>query len=57
MYLASYPIVRSMIVDKYIVSMSNAGIAIHALNGLDLEAKLSFTEMRKKNAATPIALR
>lgn len=51
-YRAMYPIARSLVVDKYILSMSNMGLEIHALEDMDIESTLSWTQAAKKS---PIA--
>ena len=49
-YRAAYPISRSRVVDKYIISMSNMGLEIHALADLDVASTLSWTQAAKKSA-------
>jgi uncharacterized secreted protein with C-terminal beta-propeller domain len=51
-YRAQYPIARSMVVDKFIISMSNIGLEIHALEDLDMQSTLSWTQAQKKVALT-----
>jgi hypothetical protein len=47
---AQYPIERSIILDRYVVSMSQAGLEIHALNKLELAASLTWTRVEKQVA-------
>jgi hypothetical protein len=50
-YRAQYPIARSLIIDEYILSLSNLGFEIHALSNLeDAKASLSWTAVQKKTA-------
>jgi uncharacterized secreted protein with C-terminal beta-propeller domain len=45
-----YAIERSIIVDKYILSLSSAGLEIHALSGLDLKASLTWKRVQQQVA-------
>jgi uncharacterized secreted protein with C-terminal beta-propeller domain len=49
-YRAQHPIQRSIVIDQFILSLSNLGIEIHALAGMDVKAALSWTTMQKKTA-------
>jgi uncharacterized secreted protein with C-terminal beta-propeller domain len=49
-YRAQYPIQRSIVIDQFILSLSNLGIEIHALADMDVKASLSWTKMQKKTA-------
>ena len=49
---AQYPVTRSMVVDKYILSLSAIGLEIHELADLDVAATLSWAKVQK---TTPIA--
>ena len=44
------PIERSIIIDKYVVSISQAGMAIHSLNKLHLAASLPWTRVAQQVA-------
>ena len=47
---AQYPVTRSMVVDKYILSLSPIGLEIHELGDLDVAATLSWAKVQKKTA-------
>jgi hypothetical protein len=47
---SQYPITRSMVVDKYILSLSNIGLEIHELGDLDVAAMLSWAKVQKTAA-------
>lgn len=47
---AQYPVTRSMIVDKYILSLSQIGLEIHELSDLDVAATLSWAAVEKHSA-------
>jgi hypothetical protein len=50
-YRAQYPISRSIIIDQFILSLSNLGFEIHALADLDdAKATVSWTAVQKKSA-------
>ena len=49
-YRAQYPVSRSIVVDKYILSLSDVGLEIHALEDLDVKATLSWTKVQKATA-------
>ncbi|MDQ3339086.1 MAG: beta-propeller domain-containing protein [Myxococcota bacterium] len=50
-YRAQHPISRSLIIDEYILSLSNLGFEIHALSNLeDAKASVSWTAVQKKTA-------
>jgi hypothetical protein len=49
-YSAQHPIQRSIIIDQFILSLSNLGIEIHALADMDVKAALSWTKVQKKTA-------
>jgi len=44
---AQYPVTRSLIVDKFILSFSNMGMEIHELADLDVAATLSWEKVQK----------
>jgi hypothetical protein len=43
---AQYPIERSIIVDRYVLSMSAAGLEIHSLKNLELAASLTWARVQ-----------
>jgi hypothetical protein len=49
-FRSQHPIQRSIVIDKFILSLSNLGIEIHALADMDVKAALSRTKMQKKTA-------
>jgi hypothetical protein len=49
-YGAQHPISRSIVVDKYILSLSSVGLEIHTLEDLDVKAALSWTKVQKTAA-------
>lgn len=49
-YRAQHPISRSIVVDKYILSLSSVGLEIHTLEDLDVKAALSWTKVQKTTA-------
>jgi uncharacterized secreted protein with C-terminal beta-propeller domain len=49
-YRAQYPITRSMVVDKFILSLSSIGLEIHELGDLDVAATLSWAKVQKTKA-------
>ena len=51
-FRAQHPISRSLVIDSYLVSLSNLGLEIHTLANLDVKASLSWTKVQK---TTPIA--
>ncbi len=46
----SMPIERSIIIDKYVLSISQAGMAIHSLSGLGLAAQLPWARVEQRIA-------
>ena len=46
----SFGVSRSMVVDKYIVSMSPVGLAIHELADLDVAATLGWAKVEQASA-------
>ncbi len=47
---SQYPISRSLVVDKYILSLSPIGLEIHDLADLDVAATLSWAKVQKADA-------
>ena len=47
---SGYPIDRSIVVDKYLMTLGNAGLMIHTLNGLDKVSALSWSKIDNMNA-------
>jgi hypothetical protein len=46
----SMPIERSIIIDRYVLSISQAGMAIHSLSGLGLAAQLPWARVEQRIA-------
>jgi uncharacterized secreted protein with C-terminal beta-propeller domain len=46
----NYPIDRSIIVDKYLMTLGNAGLMIHSLAGLDKVSQLSWARIEQTKA-------
>ena len=51
-YRGQFPVMRSIVVDKYILSLSTMGLEIHELEDLEVESTLSWTQVQRKS---PIA--
>jgi uncharacterized secreted protein with C-terminal beta-propeller domain len=49
-YRSQYPIMRSIVIDQFILSLSNLGIEIHGLANMDVKSSLSWTSVAKKSA-------
>ena len=49
-YRSQYPVMRSIVIDQFILSLSNIGIEIHALADMDVKASLAWTAVAKKTA-------
>jgi len=45
-----YPIDRSIVVDKYLMTLGNAGLMIHSLSGLDKVSALSWSKIEDHKA-------
>jgi len=45
-----YPIDRSIVVDKYLMTLGNAGLMIHSLAGLDQVSALSWSKIEDHKA-------
>jgi uncharacterized secreted protein with C-terminal beta-propeller domain len=45
-----YPISRSIIIDQFILSLSNVGLEIHGLADMKVKAALSWTKVAQKSA-------
>jgi hypothetical protein len=43
---SGYPIDRSIVVDKYLMTLGNAGLMIHSLSGLDKVSALSWSKIK-----------
>ncbi len=47
---SGYPIDRSIVVDKYLMTLGNAGLMIHSLSGLDKVSQLSWAKIEEHTA-------